>query len=458
MQLPPPSALACPPWFASAAHWPEAASEPNLRGMLSRPPVWVRVQTDAPAAVRTEFASLGLLWEESAIMPGAWRVSGTADLTETAAFANGAIEVQDLGSQMILGAVSVRPGARWLDACAGAGGASFYDDFKAGLRRIARTYVFSFSRFCLDILGGDVCGFLERVLRLNNTNPSSGKTLQLVRLLGPSGSVDAVDVRQSALDELRRRAKRAGLAGRVKTTVEDSSGAASSSGRGQVRPRAATQLLALPSQAPRRQQYPRLRVCLQVSEAPPYAAPLFRPLQYDGVLVDAPCTGSGTWRRSPHLRWQLQEADVLEMAQTQGAILRAQAGRVRPGGLLVYATCSLSHSENGAHSARATSRVTVLERRPYLVVGVSCRISEPSLTSGWAGRGGGRVVPGFRGGEGFRPAPARASLRLRATGGARDDGASAGVRHRRLLRRAASEEDEVRAVSHRSPSAKDVQD
>lgn len=126
MSLPPPEALAGPTWFASGAHWPDAAAGPNLRCMLSRPPVWIRVQTDDPLPIRRELETLGLTWEESAVLPGAWRVGtngGGADLTETAAFASGLIEVQDLGSQMILGAAAVRPGAKWLDACAGAGGA-----------------------------------------------------------------------------------------------------------------------------------------------------------------------------------------------------------------------------------------------------------------------------------------------------------------------------------------------
>jgi 16S rRNA (cytosine967-C5)-methyltransferase len=67
---------------------------------------------------------------------------------------------------------------------------------------------------------------------------------------------------------------------------------------------------------------------------------------YDGVLIDAPCSGTGTWRRFPQLKWSTTEADIATAAQRQREILARYASHVRPGGLLVYATCSLSHVEN----------------------------------------------------------------------------------------------------------------
>jgi 16S rRNA (cytosine967-C5)-methyltransferase len=67
---------------------------------------------------------------------------------------------------------------------------------------------------------------------------------------------------------------------------------------------------------------------------------------YDGVLVDAPCSGSGTWRRSPHLKWVTTEKGVRAAAALQLELLRANLARVKSGGLLVYATCSLCRSEN----------------------------------------------------------------------------------------------------------------
>lgn len=67
---------------------------------------------------------------------------------------------------------------------------------------------------------------------------------------------------------------------------------------------------------------------------------------FDRVLVDAPCSGSGTWRRNPEARWRLGEADLAELLALQSSILESAARLVRPGGRLVYATCSLLREEN----------------------------------------------------------------------------------------------------------------
>jgi 16S rRNA (cytosine967-C5)-methyltransferase len=122
---------------------------------------------------------------------------------------------------------------------------------------------------------------------------AGGKTLQLAQIIGPAGRVDAFDVRSTALRELAARAARA----RLKN--------------------------------------------IRILTAPPKNL-------YDGVLVDAPCTGSGTWRRAPHLKWTTSEADVTKAAILQRALLTANSTRVRKGGQLIYATCSLAKSENEA--------------------------------------------------------------------------------------------------------------
>lgn len=70
--------------------------------------------------------------------------------------------------------------------------------------------------------------------------------------------------------------------------------------------------------------------------------------KFDRVLVDAPCSGLGTLRRNPDLKWRQHESDVAELAVKQASILAAAAKLVRPGGRLVYATCSLLSEENEA--------------------------------------------------------------------------------------------------------------
>lgn len=74
--------------------------------------------------------------------------------------------------------------------------------------------------------------------------------------------------------------------------------------------------------------------------------PALRPV--DAVLVDVPCTGTGTFRRHPDARWRLRISDIAVMAALQRSIVRAAARVVKPGGLLVYSTCSLEPEENDA--------------------------------------------------------------------------------------------------------------
>lgn len=67
---------------------------------------------------------------------------------------------------------------------------------------------------------------------------------------------------------------------------------------------------------------------------------------FDLVFVDAPCSGSGTWRRQPEQKWRLTPERVAQLVVLQDALLEKAAGLVRPGGRLLYATCSLFASEN----------------------------------------------------------------------------------------------------------------
>ena len=72
----------------------------------------------------------------------------------------------------------------------------------------------------------------------------------------------------------------------------------------------------------------------------------------DAVLVDVPCTGTGTFRRHPDARWRLKASDLAVLPAMQRNILRGAASAVRPGGLLIFSTCSLETEENDAHVER----------------------------------------------------------------------------------------------------------
>lgn len=68
--------------------------------------------------------------------------------------------------------------------------------------------------------------------------------------------------------------------------------------------------------------------------------------KFDRVLVDAPCSGTGTWRRNPDARWTLTPEDIGELRELQARILASAARLVKPGGRLIYVTCSLLPVEN----------------------------------------------------------------------------------------------------------------
>jgi 16S rRNA (cytosine967-C5)-methyltransferase len=67
---------------------------------------------------------------------------------------------------------------------------------------------------------------------------------------------------------------------------------------------------------------------------------------FDRVLVDTPCSGTGTWRRQPELRWRLTPERLEALRKTQASLLEEGAGHVKPGGRLIYATCSILPSES----------------------------------------------------------------------------------------------------------------
>lgn len=85
---------------------------------------------------------------------------------------------------------------------------------------------------------------------------------------------------------------------------------------------------------------------------------------FNGVLVDAPCSGIGTWQRNPHARWTTELKDVLELEQLQKQLLTNAAKAVKPGGKLVYAVCTLARSETEEVAAFFESNHPEFARMP----------------------------------------------------------------------------------------------
>jgi 16S rRNA (cytosine967-C5)-methyltransferase len=110
--------------------------------------------------------------------------------------------------------------------------------------------------------------------------------------------------------------------------------------------------------------------------------------QADIVLVDAPCSGTGTWRRNPELRWRLTRGRLDRLVRTQAELLDLAAELVCPGGALVYAVCSLL-TEEGARQAESFS-----QRSGF--------IPEQAFTSAGRASGVGRLLtPAHDGTDGF---------------------------------------------------------
>lgn len=245
--------LSVPTWLyerLAAERGPDAAAA-LLDAMNQRAPLAIRVNS----ALTTRDDLVAALAEEGVTArPGRW--SPSALILETrvnafglSAFRRGLFEVMDEGSQLVAELVAPPPGGRLLDACAGAG----------------------------------------------------GKTLALAAALSGKGRVLAIDIDGKKLEELRRRARRAGL-NNVTARPIDRDGAV------------------LPAEA--------------------------RPSAWDRVLVDAPCSGLGTLRRNPEARWRISAATVAQFPPRQVGLLVTYAPLVAVGGRLIYATCTVVGEEN----------------------------------------------------------------------------------------------------------------
>ncbi|MEB3203652.1 MAG: transcription antitermination factor NusB [Candidatus Sericytochromatia bacterium] len=118
------------------------------------------------------------------------------------------------------------------------------------------------------------------------------------------------------------------------------------------------------------------------------------PGSFDKVLLDAPCSGLGTLYRKADLRWRWSRARTRELAELQQCMLRAAFGLLRPGGTLVYATCTLARDENEGVVA------SLLASEPHARAG-DLHPWLPSAWSGEAARGMMTMMPHRHGTEGF---------------------------------------------------------
>lgn len=227
-----------------ADFWPlvEALNQPA--------PLDLRVNTltDKREDVRRELELAGLKSAPTPYSPWGLRLQGKPAINKLDAFARGAIEVQDEGSQLLALILDAKRGEMVVDFCAGAGGKTLA--LGAAMRNTGRLYAFDTSAHRLDALK-------PRLARskLSNVYPAA------------------------ISNERDERVKR--LAGKI-----------------------------------------------------------------DRVIVDAPCSGLGTLRRNPDLKWRQSAEGVREMTVKQAAILASAARLLKPGGRLVYATCSVLPQEN----------------------------------------------------------------------------------------------------------------
>src|SRR5207253_9556188 len=99
----------------------------------------------------------------------------------------------------------------------------------------------------------------------------------------------------------------------------------------------------------------------------------------DRVIVDAPCSGLGTLRRNPDLKWRQSPQSVQEMTAKQAAILQSASRLLKPGGRLVYATCSLLREENEGIAEAFGTENPSFAPLPAAQALAAAKISHPAL-------------------------------------------------------------------------------
>ena len=131
------------------------------------------------------------------------------------------------------------------------------------------------------------------------------------------------------------------------------------------------------------------------------ARPLPFRRRFDRILVDAPCSGTGTLARNPEIKWRLEASHIFELQSRQRELLRHALEQLAPGGLLVYSTCSLEREEdedvvNGLNVIRTMRRIPGPRRGGRLLrrcdkIGIVCKwfklfhLSSPRTSLVWAG-------------------------------------------------------------------------
>ena len=168
---------------------------------------------------------------------------------------------------------------------------------------------------------------------------AGGKTLALAAAMNNSGRLVACDVAEWRMDKAQERLRRAGVCNVTRRVLD-------SAGNKWIKRNAG---------------------------------------EFDRVLVDAPCSGTGTWRRNPDAKWSMRERDVQELVVRQAEVLDSAMRLVKPGGRLIYATCSVLPEENEQQVEAFLSRhsnFTVMKMAPLwkeMIPGVSCPVKGPYL-------------------------------------------------------------------------------
>lgn len=121
--------------------------------------------------------------------------------------------------------------------------------------------------------------------------------------------------------------------------------------------------------------------------------------KFDGILVDAPCSGLGTWQRNPHARWTTTVNDVRELAEVQKRLLTNAAGSLKPGGKLIFAVCTLTRPETTEVVEHFNTTQTEFEPLPLPALNANGRDfgSTPTVTL-WPQdlSGNGMFIAGWR--------------------------------------------------------------